>query len=425
MRESWLVVVSADGLGSISAVGFASQEAGYRTCLVTNIEHARSARPRHYDEVVYEPHVYDTGALGAAIDSWGKGKRIIGVLSCSDGVTLAAAENAAAMGLPHPNLLGLRHSHDKYGGRLAERRHGMEAPPCALIVDEDDVSTAGEIVGTPAVLKPVYGVASHLVNRIYDPTELLPVYQDGRRKLLSAFSGRYSEYGSDGCSSPRDSFILERVIPGTEYTADAIVRNGEVRPVLLVEKVDVRGDRINPPAAVWPAFASDARTEMIWNSVSSVIAAYHIDQCLVNVDVIANDDQCVVVDVNAGRFGGRMINRLACLATGVHLDRELVALHSGMPSPTVGAPRLDTRVAMLSLRASGAGRIVEICGLREFGQREGVVDVTEFYVAGDYVRAVAGRQVTVAALLVKAESHSAVSDAFEDMMKSVEIVFEP
>ncbi|CAE8640199.1 unnamed protein product, partial [Polarella glacialis] len=98
-----------------------------------------------------------------------------------------------------------------------------------------DVETAAKIVGFPAVLKPVSGVASVGVKKVESIAELRTAYLDRDREfrsLVISSGAIVKDDGSQGTTVGADNvigarFLLEHYLDGDEVDIDVVMSEGE------------------------------------------------------------------------------------------------------------------------------------------------------------------------------------------------------
>ncbi|CAE8588395.1 unnamed protein product [Polarella glacialis] len=124
------------------------------------------------------------------------------------------ARLAEALGLPGPAPESADMALDKHATRAALARAGLPSIKNYEICCEADVETAAKIVGFPAVLKPVSGVASLGVKKVESIAELRTAYLDRDRELLSQLKGKRTTVGANNVIGAR--FLLESYLDGDE-----------------------------------------------------------------------------------------------------------------------------------------------------------------------------------------------------------------
>jgi elongation factor P--beta-lysine ligase/biotin carboxylase len=381
-----VVIVSDEGLGGVVPFAHAIRDAGRVPLLITGpAQEAQLDRWREiYERVEVLPDPYDVDELVRAAGRLAVDVPLAAMFSCYDGLVVPAAQAAAELGLPHPTLAGLESCRNKHLMRTALRNGGLRTPPFGLVADEHDLARVAAEVGFPAIIKPLNGVASHLVRRVEDTSELaaaLAYLTSGVRRSLrgnysSALRGATPGVGVD----PRTAFLVEAFVEGEEYSAEVVVRDGHVRRVALLHKF-----LVDPEGFLECGFTTptDGRDEALWRHIEECLATLTVDNCVAHVEVIDGPEGPVLVEVNAGRPGGQIIVRAVRDVAGVDLVRETLALNCWDPPPEIGEPVLEPPVTTLSVFAPRSGSLRALEGIDAVADLPGVRAVIVFCAAGD------------------------------------------
>lgn len=339
-----------------------------------------------YEEIRVLDDPYDEKTLlERALQVSSKG-RLRALFSCYDGLVLPAACVAAKLGLSHPTIPGVVQSRNKYATRLATARQGVPTPRFFLVASLEECPLAAAKVGFPAIVKPLNGMASHLVQRVDDTPTLRNAYQTLVERIHQSFPGNYSRplrtisRGSAPRSyDPLTTFLVEQYLEGEEYSAEVIVRGGQVRRVALFHKFLVDPDGFLERGFTCPPLELDLeRQERIWRHIEACLRAIGLDHSAAHVEVIDTVDGPFLVEVNAGRAGGQILVRAVREGLGIDLIREILALQCGESGPSGGIPCLTGRVTTLTIFPPASGRIDQLEGLDEVVRLPGVVDVIPF-----------------------------------------------
>jgi elongation factor P--beta-lysine ligase len=386
---SAVAVASDEGLGGIVPFGCAIRDAGRLPLLLTGpapavqIERWRSVYERV--EVIEDP--YDPGAVAEAASRLASETPLVGLFSCYDGLVVPVARAAAELGLPHPAIDGLERCRNKHLTRSTTRSRGLITPPFGLVSAEEDLDRIVAEVGFPAVVKPLNGLASHLVRRVDGPEELEVAWRCLAAGVHRSYRGNYSSSLRDGQESgvlvdPRTTFLVERFVEGEEYSAEVVVRDGYVHRIALFHKFLVDPDGFLECGFTTPA---GSREEELWQHVEQSLEALGVNDCVAHVEVIDSVEGPVLVEVNAGRAGGQIIVRAVRDMLGVDLLRELLAVQCGDPRPDPVECALNAPVTTLSVFPPRSGKLERLNGLDAVSVLPGVRAVIPFCVAGDHL----------------------------------------
>ncbi len=363
--------------------GRTARELGYEPVLISGpaplaaLERWRTV----YAEVRVLPDPYAAATLAAAAVELAGGRPPAALFSCYDGLVLPAATAAAQLGLPHPALGGLLRSRHKDLTREATAAAGLATPRFARIGSPADCTAAAAAVGFPAIVKPLNGMASHLVLRVHDEAELRAAYERLAIGVQRSFRGNYSQVeGAD----PSTTFLVEELLEGPEYSAEVIVRGGRIERVALFEKflIDPRG--FLERGFTSPPLRAD-RAEPLWAHVEACLRALGVDDAACHVELVDTARGPVLIENNAGRAGGQILVRAVRESRGIDLIAEIVALQCGLPAPARQAPALSGRVTTLTVFPPASGRLTALRGLDDVRALAGVVDVLPFCAPGDLI----------------------------------------
>ena len=333
----------------------------------------------------------DPEQLAEAARTLSQGHRLGAVFSASDGTLVAAARAAEILGVGRTPARGLLLCRNKYATRTALRRAGLSTPRFALMHDPAEAAAVAARVGLPAVIKPVNGAGSHLVEPVRTVEELAAAHTKISTRLLDApqlrnLYARPVDNGDGTTIDPTRGFLVEGRLNGPEYTVDFVVRDGEVEALPVVDKFLI-DDRFFERGFVSPPIGLDPRREAeIEACVVAAVRAVGLDNVAGCVEII-DDAQAgpTVVEVN-GRPGGQLLGTLYGLRTGVNTAAEVISLARGVPCPR-SAPPLPIPLATLTLFPGRTGRLKAIHGLDAVADLPDVLQVVPSVRPGDLITA--------------------------------------
>jgi biotin carboxylase len=299
--------------------------------------------------------------------------RVDGVVAISsDRAVPVAAAVAESLGLPGlSSEVALRMTDKGYmRERLAEA--GITQPAFTLIDADTDLESALEVVGTPAVVKPVDSGGQR---GLY----LLETVEELRNVLPGTLS--YSRAGRA---------ILERFVAGSELNVMAVVDGGEPRVLTL-------SDRLRPPGPgfgvgwvhLYPSVLPTTVLEQAAEVAREAIVQLGLQDGIAFPQLLVAGEQVVVVEVAARIAAGQMAD-LVFHAIGV--DLISVALYQSLGQqidPDLIEPQFSRPIAIRFLTASPgplpAGRVIGIRGLDRVRQSRGVLDAGLYLQLGETI----------------------------------------
>ncbi|KAF4682262.1 Carnosine synthase 1 [Perkinsus olseni] len=250
---------------------------------------------------------------------------------------------------------------DKYAARRALKEAGLPSVQNYLIKSEDDLQSAADTVGFPAVLKPLCGSASQGVKKVTDFDDLRKTYYETCDMIsnMVVVDGEFSEGVGDASAGPKvhfGGFMLEEYLDGSEVDVDTVMfepyfmETWDVMPSML-PKDQVEGLR---------KMAVDSVLAMGFNS-----GVFHVEGKYTSKGPR-------LIEVNA-RLGGGPVHMMNKIANGVDLVDEELLLSVGIPSAPVMLPE-DQRyaIACSTINALRSGRISDLSFTKQWDHMDGV-----------------------------------------------------
>jgi biotin carboxylase len=331
-EDRLFVILTAEGHGAVRGLATAAAREGLRPLIITaplgqkRIEQWRAS----LGEVVVLADPFAPTRVAALVRQLDR--PVAALTSRYDGLIVPAAEAAAALGLPHPELRGLKASHNKHAARVSLAQAGVRTVSSALISSPEDAVDAAERVGLPCVLKPLCGAASHLVKACASVSELRDAYRAAVRELRASDDGLYRARLEDPSGGrepidPRTAMVAESLVRGVEYCADFVVVDGRVDPIVLCRKAYQR-----PSFYVRVMVTVDGRTRAareVWRYVREASQALGLDNTSCHMEVSVDRRGPVMIEANTGRTGGQYFSTVARRRFGRDVYREAVRLALG------------------------------------------------------------------------------------------------
>lgn len=215
------------------------------------------------------------------------------------------------------NLKGIKYqatelSTDKYLFHQELNKNGLRQIQAYLVnkeVSVDDIK-----IKYPAIMKPRFGSGSRDVFYIESDEELKESYQ----KAIEC----------------NEDFILEQAACGTEYSVDGAVMDGELKITLLRKKI-ITPLPIRQPISSFSVVKTEENTKLIdrvYKHLKNVVKALNYDNCLLNADLIINDDEVFVIEIAPRPSGHNLHNVFVPLATGIDIAEEYIKYLLDKPS---------------------------------------------------------------------------------------------
>ncbi|KAF4657504.1 Carnosine synthase 1 [Perkinsus olseni] len=250
---------------------------------------------------------------------------------------------------------------DKYAARRALKEAGLPSVQNYLIESEDDLQSAADTVGFPAVLKPLCGSASQGVKRVTDFDDLCKTYNETCAMIsnMVVVDGEFSEGVGDASAGPKvhfGDFTLEEYLDGSEVDIDTVM----FEPFFM-ETWDVM-----------PSMLPKDQVEGLRKMAVDSVLAMGFSSGVFHVEGKYTSKGPRLIEVNA-RLGGGPVHMMNKIANGVDLVDEELLLSVGIPSAPVMLPE-DQRyaIACSTINALRSGRISDLSFTKQWDHMDGV-----------------------------------------------------
>jgi biotin carboxylase len=300
-----------------------------------------------------------------------------GVLTVSaDRAVPVVAAVAEELGLPG---IGTDTAHlltHKVAMRRALGAGGLPQPPFAALRAAADIDAALQVVGFPAVLKPVDSGGQRAVFRSESRADV-------ERDLGEALA-----------ESPTGEALLEEFVDGIELNGIVVAREGEPELVTL-------SDRLRPPGIgfgvgwihVYPPSIPPAQLELAEQVAVDAVRALGLRDAIAFPQLIASPDGRVAVVEVAARIPGGQMADLVRHAVGVDLVDVALRQALGEDVPDeVALPRFRQPLAIRFFTAQPGplptGVVTRIGSLDAVLAADGVVQADTYLQLGETIRPV-------------------------------------
>jgi len=230
--------------------------------------------------------------------------------SCSDRAIPVLGAVCEALGLVGLTSLAANASSDKRLMKAAFLQGGVQTAIYHIVASRSDFGKAISRIGYPLIVKPVDCQGSAGVTILHDAQHADRAYLHARR------------------ASRVDEVIVESFLEGTEFGAQALVRNGEIVFVLPHGDETFMAKTAVPVGHYVPL---DQSTSVIKDAIyqtSQAIRALGLDNCAVNVDLILHDRKVFVIEI-AGRAGANGLPELVSRHLGLDYYECILRLALG------------------------------------------------------------------------------------------------
>ena len=293
------------------------------------------------DETVYAD-ISDPEAVLAAAKRCGAD----GIATCClDTGVRALGYACERLGLPGLTEAAAQCSADKWSMKNAFQAAGVNTARFRRVTDEASLAAALNDLTMPVILKAVDLQGSLGIYICRDAGAV----RDNFRKVMAA--------------TKKDYCIVEEFIEGLELGAQAFVYHGEILFVLPHGDNTYMSGTAVPIGHYVPIDAPESVAAAAREQTVRAIRAIGLDNCAVNVDLIARDGKVYVIELT-GRAGATCLPELVSIYYGLNYYEMIAAMAMGEDPTVLFARRTDGHVAnasrmLLSEKSGTVKRIID------------------------------------------------------------------
>ncbi|ASS76550.1 hypothetical protein CIG75_17335 [Tumebacillus algifaecis] len=317
---------------------------------------------------------------------------------CKDGLVGAhAAILAEERGLPSQGSDALYLANNKYLMRDAFRAGGLNTIDYGLAVDEESAIAEAARIGYPVLMKPINGIASHLIMKCKNEDELRTHFRHAMEKLpgstfQSFYEGAHSYPTKDGVLihfDPMRSLLLEQYIPGREVSVEVLITEDRYVPLIMQDKAIVTEEErcvyedimITPPMRFTEeecreleAYAVQAaKTIGLKNSIAHIELRYG-----------ENGLGPQVLEINP-RLGGGYTHEVLRTMVGLDYVSAYIELMTGTLQAKESYERKTEPHGFFTLFAPHAGFFESVEGLEELKAMPGILNTMHPFAVGTVI----------------------------------------
>lgn len=284
----------------------------------------------------------------------------VAVVPLIEYATPFAARLAERYGVPGASLGAAQILRDKAVLRKVSAAAGLTNPESATVACAADVLAFMRAHPGPVVLKPANRQAAVGTQIVHDPAEV-------GRAWANCIEHDEGIFVPDAPMELR--MLVERYVPGPEYSVEMLVRGGQQLFVNVTGKQLYPGPRPVELAHIVPADIPDDLAGTLAGLTRRVVAAVGFVDGIVHCEWIVADGVPYLVEC-AGRIAGDGILEIIDRAYPVQLLRSYFAMMRGEPLPEL--PRRATGGAAVRFVPMEPGVIDDVLGVEQARQVEGV-----------------------------------------------------
>jgi biotin carboxylase len=324
--------------------------------------------PRKLAEFWREPlgvDFNDPVAATRAIVAFAADHPLDAIIALDDSGSLLAAQAGAALGLPHNSPEAAEAARDKYVMRTLLARGGVPVPDFRLCSTADDLRALAAQVEYPCVVKPLRLNGSRGVIRADNPEQ-----------FVAAAARLVELLGSLDHALGRNTFLVERFIPGFEVALEGVLDDGQLQVLALFDKPDpLDGPFFEETIYVTPSRLPAEVQAAIFECASAAAAALGLRAGPVHAELRVNEQGPWLVEV-AGRSIGGLCSKTLRFGTDASLEELILRQACGLGVRSFSREQAAGGVMMIPIPEAGILR--RIAGLEQAKAVPGVeeIDIT-------------------------------------------------
>eukprot|EP00929_Paragymnodinium_shiwhaense_P023020 TRINITY_DN14512_c0_g1_i1.p1 TRINITY_DN14512_c0_g1~~TRINITY_DN14512_c0_g1_i1.p1 ORF type:complete len:621 (+),score=152.46 TRINITY_DN14512_c0_g1_i1:138-2000(+) len=302
-----------------------------------------------------------------------------------------AARLAEALGLPGALPEAVDLARDKRRTRQTMKEARLPTPAYAKIASPADILKAGQLVGFPAVLKPVSGAASLGVKKVETEAELEGIYHELITELRSlVVSSGALVKGDNNKGVQADGvigtvFILEQYLDGDEVDVDIVMSEGEWRYAAVSDNGPTLEPYFNETWAVTPSLLPKPKQKELKELAINSVKCLGFTEGVFHVELKYTKSRGPhLIEVNA-RMGGGPVYATNLKTWNVDLVEEMLLCCVGIPSrPDVPKEPLCC-IANTDVNTLTTGILANMDFLAPLKDRQDVISYSPHVQAGERI----------------------------------------
>ncbi|TCP55889.1 ATP-grasp domain-containing protein [Tumebacillus sp. BK434] len=317
---------------------------------------------------------------------------------CKDGLVCAhVAALAAERGLPSQGEAALYLANNKYLMRDKFRATGVNTIDFGLALDEASAAAEANRIGYPVLMKPINGVASHLIMKCNSAEEVVANFRHAMEKLpgstfQSFYEGAHSFPNAQGelvHFDPMRCLLLEQYIPGREVAVEVLITEDRYIPLVVQDKAVLTEDGrsvyedllITPPVR----FTEEECRELEACAVAAA-QAIGLKNSIAHIELRYGENGLgpQVLEINS-RIGGGFTHEVLRSIVDVDYVSTYVELMTGTYQAKAHYERKNDPHGFFILFAPHAGFYESIEGLDELKAMPGVISTMQPFPVGSQI----------------------------------------
>ena len=307
------------------------------------------------------------------------------------------------------NLVGLSDQaalccNDKYVMKKAFEKYGVNSARFCEITTSEELNAAVEQIGFPLVLKALDLQGSNGVYICNNESELENAYKTVQSQ------------------SKISKYIIEEFVSGDELGAQAFVYNGEILYVLPHGDYTYMSKTAIPVGHFVPIALSDDMEKVVVNECEKAIRALGLNNCAVNIDLIAKDGKIYVIELT-GRAGATCLPELVSIYFGIDYYKMIAMTAMGEDPRPFFNNRSSERVANAShmLISEESGTVAGLPDLEIYKDDPDIYDLSLIVKMGDKVNKYANAKDRIGQVIVKGKDYDSCKEKLDRLLDQIKV----
>lgn len=314
-----------------------------------------------------------------------------------------AAYVAEKLGLPGIGYEVALRATNKFLMREACRKAGIPMPKYHRVNNLSDAIEVAEEIGYPVIIKPVDSQSSRGVAKIFSPDD-----------IKKWFQGAFSSSRSGFC-------LIEELMVGTESSIEGFVINEKLNIMGICDKTKCPPPYSYDIRLVYPADFDRLTLDKMIDMNQQITNAIGIKYGITHTEMIVTKDGPRLIEIAARGCGSKVASDLIPAMTGIDITKLRILQAFNIK---ININKTQQKSGILEFIMLPEGKIVEITGLDEVKNINGVLDIHLFVKVGDVVGVIDCGRKRPGYLLAIGDSRGEVIEIAEEVKKKLHIRIE-
>ncbi len=158
------------------------------------------------------------------------------------------------------------------------------------------------------------------------PVIIKPRYGSGSRDIFYVNNADGLEQIWNSIELDKEDFVAEHAVAGDEYSIDGAVIDNELKITLLRKKI-ITPLPVRQPVSSFSVVNNDENLLLynrVFSHIQKVVIELGYNDCLLNADLIINDDEVFVIEIAPRPSGHNLHNVFVPEATGIDIAEEYI-----------------------------------------------------------------------------------------------------